>query len=288
MALTIGQAKPYIEQAQFGQSQATGQLQTAIQQASQGPGGGVVPRPDQIQKLAAETATASAQPVLQAQQAAAQQAQTAAGQAANAAKLERVRKIQGIKQDTAVKQREAEEKLFNLNSSLKSQLYDETMKFQRDELGRTSFNERQLADWAVMKARNEEDLMKYEQIASEAIQKKQMLMEQAWKVLEQDLQATWQRAEQEGDQALQIELRKMKQAYEKKRREAANRAAASGALWSGIGGALGAIGAGTAGFFASGGNVAVAGLAAQSGYTVGKGLGETGYSQFGDKPSDEL
>jgi hypothetical protein len=252
MAITLGEAKPFIEQAKFGQSQATGQLQTQIQQAAQS--GGPAPKTEQIQKLAGEVATTQAQPVLQAQQAAAEQAAQSQKLQANQERLGKVRKIQETRQVLQEKGRENEQRLFNLSATLKAELYDNQMKFQKDELGRTLLNERQLADWAIMRAKNEEDLQKYEQITQQTLQKKEMLLNHAWKMLEQQLESQFARAEQEKDFEQKKMLYQMKKEFEEKKRRMLAEEAGKAALWKTggaiVGGVIGAYFGGPAGAMA--------------------------------------
>jgi hypothetical protein len=116
MAITLGTAKPFIDQAKFGQEQAVTQLQSQIQQASQGPQStGQAPGPEQMQKLSAEMVKAQAAPSIEAQAGAAKQAQTEQAQQLQNAKMLRTRKIIEQRQQNQVKQRESEQKLSNIN-----------------------------------------------------------------------------------------------------------------------------------------------------------------------------
>jgi hypothetical protein len=160
---------------------------------------------------------------------------------------------------------------------MKSDLYDGNLKFQKDELGRTMFNERQLVDWAITKARNEEEFENYQQIASQMLERKRMVFDQAWKVLEQNLVYAYNKAEQEKDFALKAELADMKRRFEEKRQRMAAEAQASGAMWSTIGGIVGA----GAGLYLGWGNPAAAAAGAAAGQQLGSGLGQMAYSKSG-------
>jgi hypothetical protein len=269
MAVTLGEVKPFIQQAQLGQNIVAGQVQSQIQAATQGPTQGAPAGTQDIQNLAAGVAQAQGQAAVQAQVGAAKQAQIQESQKQQTQKLERARKIQEQRQNNTVEARKSEERLASSNALAKQEIFDSAMQFKKDELGRTLFNERQLADWAVSKAKNEEELAEYEQIAHQALERKQLVFDQAWKVLEQDLQYAWQKAEQEKDYALKEKLAKMKQAYERKKEQMEAEAAAAGSLFA-VGGTI--VGTAVGAYFGGPGG-------AVAGGTIGGGLGKMAYSK---------
>lgn len=135
------------------------------------------------------------------------------------------------------------QKFAQLNEGLKRQLYDETMKFKKDELGRTKFNEQQLADYARLNAQSDEQFRNYQQKSTLASKRKMELMEQAYRLIEEDLKHKYAEASQRKDMAamdkIRAEQRKAQREIDRKRTNAANNRAAASAGGSFIGGILG-------------------------------------------------
>lgn len=132
--------------------------------------------------------------------------------------------------------RDLSQRLYEQEGAAGAEIFDANMKFQQDELGRTALNDRQLADYAVLTARSQEELANYEQEVSQAMERKAALMKQAFAVLEQYEQQLLQAEETEANQDLQrrIALAKKKQQDDlnKLQAEGANRAAIWGAVTS--------------------------------------------------------
>jgi hypothetical protein len=148
--------------------------------------------------------------------------------------------------------------LAEVDEKAKQELFDKQIQFRKDEAGRTVFNERQLADYAKLNAKSDEEYKSYAQKA-----------ELANRNIEEDLRQKYQIAKQRNDQASQRKIEQMqldmKKAIAKKKADAANKAA----IWTTggtiIGGAIGAVAGGPAG--------------AAAGASVGGGLGGLAYSQ---------
>lgn len=199
-------------------------------------------------------ASMAAQAGQQAVQSAGQQVQQA-GQIAQVGLGEQ--KLQG-QAEVASAQSGAREEQFDqatkfakLNADLKKSLYDDTMKFQKDELGRTKFNDVQMADYARANAQSDEQYNNYAQKA-QLIQKRSLqIMEHANKLMMKDLEQKQRMAEKEKDQQSFLEIEQMKAAaraaLEKKKRKAANAAAAWGAGGTIIGTVAGTVLGGPAG-----------------------------------------
>jgi len=132
-------------------------------------------------------------------------------------------------------------------------------------------NTRQLSDWAALKARNEEEYGEYEQMMQQALEKKQAITEQAFKVVSQELNQQWVVAEQAKDQAAMEQITgiraEIKKAQDKARKDAAKRSA----LWT-IGGTALGIAAGIGITIATGGTGAAA---IAGGASLGGSLGGT-------------
>ena len=115
-----------------------------------------------------------------------------------------------------------------------SELFDSNLKFQKDELGRTIFNERQLADYAVNHARSQEELANYEQEVSQILERKQAILQQALRVIQQSQTQAFQQSEQELDQNLQQKVALAKKELEDKMRKQQTDAASTAAIFQGV------------------------------------------------------
>lgn len=141
-------------------------------------------------------------------------------------------------------QRQSEASLFGLNEGLKNRLMDDQLKFQTDELGRTLFNERQMLDYAVSKAKSAEDFANYQQKVTILAKRKSQALQTAHARIEQALKQEFTKSESAKDRDLQTKLIKQKLALEEKikkaQADAANRAAMFNAAGTIIGAGLGA------------------------------------------------
>lgn len=137
------------------------------------------------------------------------------------------------------------QKFAALNEGLKKQLYDDTMQFQKDELGRTVFNERQLADYARLNAQSDEQFRNYEQSTKLASKRKLQLLEQAYSMIEEDLRQQYAEAEQRKDmdakRYIMTQQKKAEQEIQRARNNAANQAMAWKAAGGVVTAAIGAI-----------------------------------------------
>lgn len=161
---------------------------------------------------------------------------------ANEAKLQRVREIQQRKAELNQQHLQNEVKLTALNSVAAQRVYQEQIKFAKDEMGRTILNEAQLADWAVMNAKNAEQLKNYEQEISQALEKKRVLIEFASQKIIQSMEQEFQRADQEKQQQLQIDMMEFKKAAaaarEKAQAEAKSMSTGISAAFTVVGGVM--------------------------------------------------
>jgi hypothetical protein len=78
------------------------------------------------------------------------------------------------------------------------------MQFQRDELGRTQWNETKLIDWAITKSKSDEELMKYEQIVTQAYERKRQIRETAFQIVYKDTEQKFSMKLQELEGAWKI------------------------------------------------------------------------------------
>ena len=125
-----------------------------------------------------------------------------------------------------------------LSNNLKQDIFDKQTQFQKDELGRTYWNERQLADWKIKQVKSDEELAEFEQNISQEFEKKMALLQASEKSIRQRLEQEMQKSEQEQDQALMQRLQTAEIELQRKQQKAQARAAQNSAML----GALGTLG----------------------------------------------
>lgn len=152
-----------------------------------------------------------------------------------------------------------------LDQSLKQKLYDDTMQFKQDELGRTVFNENQLADYYRSKAENQQAFQNYAQTAQQATSRNLEMMQKAYQMSSEDLKQKYDIAMQKGDEQTAQAIQQQRNANDIAMQNAKNKAANNAAIWS-TGGEIAGAAAGAA--FGPAGAMAGAGL----GKAIGGGL----------------
>lgn len=201
----------------------------------------------QLQQAGAAMAGAQAQAQTQAMA----QGMETQGQLQQAALQQRGAEIQQI---TADRKRQLEQqrrllqrKLFNMDRRLGEQLFVKQLKFQKDELGRTIFNEQKLADYKLLTAKSQQEFMRFEQMQRQASQRKLQFLKAADQQIKQKLEQEMLKAEQDRDQEAilaltkwenKIKLDTLNEIAEAKNRAARNQAF-GGMLGAGIGLAIG-------------------------------------------------
>jgi hypothetical protein len=194
--------------------------QTQLQQAIAGMAPGQAGTTQLAQQLGAQ----------QAQQAGAIQVQTAQKTAQQTAQVgqmalqeDRMQKNQELftrQQALSQRNRGLTNQLAQLDSRLKDQLIDQQLSFKQDEFGRTIWNERQLADFAVLQAKTQVDLDKFEQTMEQQSRRRLQIMSAVQAKLKQALDQNYMRQGQELDQQTRLYLANMvKQAKEKEAAE---------------------------------------------------------------------
>lgn len=223
-------------------------------------------------QLGAQQAQAAGQEALQAQKA----IQTQSQQVGQMGLQEqgRQQRQEGFEQQIQVSENQIKlgNKLNKLDNRLKTQLLDDQLKFQKDQAGQTLLNTRQLADWAVTKAKSKEEYLNYAQQAQQMYQKDIMLHEAAYNKLRQALELGYIKKGQKLDIETKLRLKKAKAAIEKQIRDKKNKAKNKMSMWSAGGKILGGVAAG----IYSGGNP----LAIKAGMAGGETLGTLGASAF--------
>jgi hypothetical protein len=262
-------AVPGQQQQQVGQQQAGQQMQL---QAAFGAGQrqpGQAPTAGQIQQIGAEATKAAGATAVQGAQQTQQRLGGIADEQLKLRQQEKQNQLQYREDRLSEKSRELQGRLYGINRKLGRELYGEQMKFEKDELGRKLFNERQLTDWAILKAQNEEELKNYEQLVTQMSDRKMKMYEAAQARIQQEMKLQFELDETRRDGQLMIKLanaeRAMKLKMQREKARAANRAAMFGAIGGIVGGVAGGIIGGPAG--------------AMAGASLGQGLGTFAASQ---------
>lgn len=174
------------------------------------------------------------------------------------------------------RQRDIVENIANMSEQAKNDMFNNRLEFRKDELGRTFLNERQLADYAILTAKNEQEWLKYQQTAMNAHKKALEMSKMAYAKIEQALKQESMKKDQEANQALKKELLQAKQQLEQDIARRESEAKNKQAMWSTGGQMVGAVAGGVVGGIYGGPAGAAAG--ASAGGSLGSGLGSMAYS----------
>jgi hypothetical protein len=226
--------------------------------------------PIQQRQLAAQQTAQQTQGLLQPQ---AQASTAAVGLSQKASEQEQAATQQAMNEQRfslGKKQRDLQRKLEGISSQLKNELFDKQMSFSKDELGRTQWNERQLADWKLATAKNDEEFRDYQQHVEQLSQKKMMLLKAAQAKIAQEQKQLWESGEQEKNQAQSQRLAQAKVDADNKLRKQEAKAKNRAAMYRGIGQVVGAVAGAVIGI--PGGPAGIA-AGASAGASVGGALG---------------
>lgn len=281
--MAIASTLSALSQQMPGQNQkvATGLQEAAKTQMRQQLGGIGPMAPQQVQAIGQQAAAAKGQAGLQAQQQGAQQAQKLGQLAITQEQQDQQVKLQARQLDLAKRARVNSQMLNNLDSSLKTKLTDEQFQFQKDELGRTLFNERQLMDYKIQTAKSDLDMRDFEDKFRQASQRRMLLLKAAQAKIEQEMQQSFAQGQQKLDQASREKLARaaweLKEKLRREQAEQANRASMFSAGGTLLGGAIGiAATVLTAGAAAPLTPAAIA-AGGMLGASIGQGLGTVAY-----------
>jgi hypothetical protein len=122
-----------------------------------------------------------------------------------------------------------------LSNNLKQDIFDKQVQFQKDELGRTYWNERQLADWKIKEAKSDEELAEFEQNMMQEFEKKMALLQASERAVKQRLEQEMQKSEQDQDQALMQRLQNAEIELQRKQQKAQARASQNAAIMGAAG-----------------------------------------------------
>lgn len=189
-------------------------------------------------QAAAQSIQQQAQPQLQARQQTIQQQGQLAQMELQEQGMQKAQRLQARKQSMAQQERENVLSLNRLQQGLGDSLFSQQMQFQKDELNRAVFTERQLLDYKVMSAKRTEDLANYQQMVTQASQFRMQLLKASYEQIEKQLQASFTLNEQEKDQAQELRLLEAKRVIEEKMRAEQNKSAERGAMIQAAGGLL--------------------------------------------------
>lgn len=241
-------------QAQIGQLGQTGQGPLGVQQ---------------IQQAGAQAAAQQGQATLQAQRQQAQKAMQISGEAAKVEEQENQQRLN--EREFAIKQQAKglERQLAAHDEKLKNEIFDRNVKFQKDELGRTLFNERQLMDYKIYNANSQIEFRKFEQKSRQISKRRLKMLDVSLAKIKQELKQQFDKDQLEMNQEQKMRLLRAKQAIEEKiaraQAAASNRASMFSAGFTIVGAVAGSLipipGVGTA---------AGAAIGAQ----VGQGVGQ--------------
>lgn len=241
----IGQLNQLAASIPLANQQVVSGMQQARQTQLQQAIGGLTPEqaaagPRVAQTIGAQQAQQAAQIQLQQQQAGQQRAISAGQQALAQDKMQKQQELFTRSQAVNQKARYLENELARISQGAKDKLLDQQLTFKRDELGRTLWNERQLADYKLTTAKNEEEFNDYRQQAENLYERKIRMMEMAQKKLEQVLQQGYLKENQRLDQASRLRIAQAAAEMQKKIAREKARANSKMAMWTGVGTIVGA------------------------------------------------
>lgn len=195
--------------------------------------------------------------------------QQAGGMALQQKQADLQQNLQALKRGQDTTQLTDEQQFANISEDAKREMFDSRMQFSKDEMGRTFMNERQLADYAILHAHDEQQIKDYAQAAEQLHDRKMQTMEAAQQKITQELEFQNSLSNQKQDHALKLKLEQAKLDLEQKiAKEKADRANRAG-TFSTVAGVAGAV----AGAYFGG----PAGAAA--GYQAGSAVGGMAASQ---------
>lgn len=182
----------------------------------------------------------------------------------------------GLQQGAREQAMDNVQKLASISQEAKQELYDQTMQLQKDEAGRTFFNERQLADYARLNAQSDEDFKNKAQQAEQVSKRNLQAMETAYNLVQEDLNQRYDLAKQRQDQATMKQIQEMKIAADRQMTKERNRAANNAAAWQAGGTIVGAV----AGSF-----IPIPGVGTAAGAMMGASLGGAAGGIIGSQTS---
>ena len=228
----------------------------------------------QIQAIGQQVAAQKGQATLQGQEQASQQAAKVGQLALQQDQQDKQMRLQARQLQRSKQARTYGQMLNNLDSQLKVKLVDEQMSFQKDELGRTLFNERQLMDYKMQTAKSDLELRDFEDKFRQASDRRLMLLKAAQAKLQQEAAQSYTAGQQQMDQQTKERMTRAAWAAKEKIRKEQARQANAASMFSAGGTLLGAV---AGGVLAASGPLGWA-VGAALGAGVGGGLGSIAFS----------
>lgn len=112
----------------------------------------------------------------------------------------------GLQQSAQQEQFDLSQELAKAGENAKQELFDDQMQFNKDEAGRTYFNERQLLDWKATNAESDQEYKDTIQEMNQIADRKIQIMEQAAKVLHREMEQEYKDESREMAQARKRDL----------------------------------------------------------------------------------
>ena len=225
--------------------------------------------PGLAQQMGGQQATAAADIQLQSQQKTAEQSGRAGEQALAGQQIDIKKQLATRQIALSQKNRYLTGELARVSEGAKDTLLDKQLSFARDEMGRAVWNERQLADWAIISAKNDEDFRNFEVQYNAMSERKLKMLEIASVKIKQTLKQGFDQNEQTLTQDQRLRLAKALVELEKKKAKEAAKRSNTAAIFQGAGMIVGAV----AGGLATGGSPQGIMIGAQLGGGAGQVVG---------------
>lgn len=190
----------------------------------------------------AQLTQAAGQANLQQQQQTAGMAQQRVSQQLASQQQAAQKRLFGAQKQQTQEERLLDESLFNLNQNAATQEQDMRNRFANGQAQTEFLQEQELADWALANAKNEDEFKDRIQEIEQAHAKKTAMINQAYKVIMQDLRQQADQASQEDAQKLKKELIQIETAWKEEMTKRQNAAANRQAMFSAGGAIIGAAG----------------------------------------------
>jgi hypothetical protein len=256
---------------------ATGLQEAAKTQLQAGLGGqGPTGQPmgvRQVQQAGAQATAAQGQAAIAAQQQGAEKAGQLGEMAVQEQAAEAQQRLQTRQLGLQRQQRDMDSQLKNYNAQLHTELVEKQTQFQKDEMGRTLFNDRQLIDYKLATAKSQLELKNLESQMRQTSSKRMAILDASRKRLSMELEQEYAKSEREKYKDSILKIEQENQRLEKKMQEERAKANARASMLS-SGGAL--IGMGVLLAVPGSFGIAAYGIAA----AVGAGTGQVAGNQW--------
>lgn len=201
----------------------------------------------QAQQVGAQAAQNAGQQTIQAEQTATNQQEQVASAANTQQQQDIGQTVTGLQQGTEATRQQQIQQLADFSETAKQQMFDDRLKFQTDEQNRAFMNQRQLADYAKLKAQSDQDFQNYAENASEVSQAKIEVLQTMSQRLEQSMKNDFTRQQEGLDKLTDQQIYDMQRDVNLQIQAAKNQAANTTAAWGAVGTIAGAVVGGVVG-----------------------------------------